>query len=93
MATKSTIEKRRLKESRLETQRAEGARFLKAFGLQGGVWYAQGLSFKQARAQWNALVEEEAEGLAIRMGSHALAKFAAHMKVKKRRDAELSDTF
>jgi len=40
-------------------QRADGLRFLEAFGDQGGVWFAQGLSWEEASAKFVESLKEE----------------------------------
>lgn len=41
----------------------QGKRFLDAFGDQGGVWFAQGLSFEQAQAKFNQKLVDENKSL------------------------------
>ena len=42
---------------------SEGERFLEAFGDQGGVWFAQGLSFDEARDKHNENLQAELDRL------------------------------
>lgn len=41
----------------------EGARFLEAFGDQGGVWFAQGKSFSEAQVLFNKSLQDENDKL------------------------------
>lgn len=47
----------------------DGLRFLKAFGDQGGVWFAQGLTFEQAQEQFVAALKDENKQLRAKLSS------------------------
>ena len=49
-------------------RKAEGKRFIDAFGAQGGLWYAQGLSFEEANTKFIAALREENEQLKKKLG-------------------------
>lgn len=74
----------------MEEQRVEGKRFLQQFGLQGAIWFAEGVSFKNARARWQKMLEKDVRQLTLKIGKGA-ATFAADIKLKKRLNAELKE--
>jgi hypothetical protein len=54
-------------EAELTEEPSEGMRFLDAFGDQGGVWFAMGLSFEEAQQQYVAKLKEENESLKAKL--------------------------
>ena len=70
--------------------RAEGKKFLNAFGLQGAIWFAESVSFEDARARWQKMLEKEFRQLTQKIGPHA-ARFAADMKLKNQLDKKINE--
>jgi hypothetical protein len=54
-------------QSELSARKAEGAKFLAAFGDAGGKWFAEGLSFDEAQAKFIANLRDENEKLKQRL--------------------------
>jgi hypothetical protein len=50
-----------------EVDRSECKRFIEAFGLQGGAWFAEGLTFDQCRDKQLALLQAEKAALEARL--------------------------
>lgn len=51
----------------LTARKAEGQRFIEAFGNDGAVWFAQGLTFEDAQTQFVKTLREENESLKQRL--------------------------
>ena len=85
-STQMTIQEKRAAERQIQ----EGRKFITAFGIWGAMKFAQGLSFQQAKQEWNKLRQPEEDRLALKIG-RAAARFAASMKLKKQLDTELED--
>lgn len=56
---------------KLSPAQKEAQRFVTAFGPQGGVWYARGLSFTQAQSKFNAATAAENAALKKQVASQA----------------------
>lgn len=68
-ATKQTAGKKAA--GKLTPAQKEARRFITAFGPQGGIWYASGLSFTQAQAKFNAATQAENAKLKKQVASQA----------------------
>ena len=62
-----------LKDDQPEEEKPEGLRFLEAFGPQGGVWFALGMSFDEAQVQYVAKLKEENEQLKAKLDASSLS--------------------
>lgn len=60
--------------------RSEVKRYVDAFGPQGATWFAEGLTFSQARAAYLKATRKERRGLFLGGLSKGLARFALGCK-------------
>jgi hypothetical protein len=51
----------------VEEEKPDGLKFLEAFGDQGGVWFAMGMTFEEAQSQYMAKLKEENEQLKAKL--------------------------
>jgi hypothetical protein len=61
-----------LSDEPIEDPKPEGVKFLDAFGEQGGVWFALGMSYEEAKEQYLAKLKEENEQLKAKLEASRL---------------------
>ncbi len=73
--------------AKLSAAQKEAQRFITAFGAQGGVWYAEGLSFDQAQTRFNKSIRDENAKLKKKVG-----KLSTQLAEMRGEDEPLSAT-